>query len=72
MRQFARASGQLAKTDAIDVAVLAHYAEAMEPQLRELPDANVHKLDRNERFSYDLSPQQPFFCFKVKRGLSIS
>jgi transposase len=30
-RDFARASGKLAKTDAIDAAVLAHYAEAIRP-----------------------------------------
>jgi transposase len=34
VRDFARASGRLAKTDAIDAAVIAHYAEAMEPRPR--------------------------------------
>jgi len=44
MREFARASGRLAKTDTIDAAVLAHYAEVMDPQLRKLPDAQTRKL----------------------------
>jgi transposase len=44
VRQFARASGRLPKTDSIDAAVLAHYAQAMEPQVRVLPDAQVRKL----------------------------
>lgn len=44
IRQFARASGRLAKTDTIDAAVLAHYAEAMEPQVRAMPDAEMRKL----------------------------
>jgi len=33
-RDFARAAGRLAKTDAIDAAVLAHYAEAIRPHSR--------------------------------------
>ena len=44
VREFARASGRLAKTDTIDAAVLAHYAEVMDPQLRKLPDAQTRKL----------------------------
>lgn len=35
---FAKSTGQLAKTDRIDAAVLAHYAEAIRPQPRPLPD----------------------------------
>jgi transposase len=37
VRDFARASGRLAKTDAIDAVVIAHYAEAMEPRPRTPP-----------------------------------
>lgn len=39
VRDFAKATGQLAKTDSIDAAVLAHFAEAVRPELRPLPDA---------------------------------
>ena len=38
VRDFAKATGELAKTDSIDAAVLAHFAEAVRPQLRPLPD----------------------------------
>jgi transposase len=43
-RDFAKATGKLAKTDAIDAAVLAHFAEAIRPQARPLPDAQTHEL----------------------------
>jgi transposase len=39
VRDFARASGQLAKTDAIDAKVLALFGLRMQPQPRTLPDA---------------------------------
>lgn len=38
VRDFAKALGRLAKTDAIDAAVLAHFAEAVKPEPRPLPD----------------------------------
>jgi transposase len=38
IRDFAKSTGQLAKTDRIDAAVLAHYAEAIRPKPRPLPD----------------------------------
>ena len=44
VREFARASGRLAKTDAIDAAVLAHFAEVMKPELRRLRDPETRKL----------------------------
>lgn len=37
VRDFARATGKLAKTDAIDAAVIAHFAEAIRPEPRKLP-----------------------------------
>ena len=39
VRDFARATGRLAKTDALDAAVLAHFGEAVRPPLRALRDA---------------------------------
>jgi transposase len=44
VRDFARAVGKLAKTDAIDAAVLAQFAEAVRPEPRELPDALTQTL----------------------------
>ena len=43
-RDFAKASGRLAKNDTIDAAVLAHFAQAIRPQTRALPDADVRSL----------------------------
>jgi len=45
IRDFARASGRLAKTDAIDAAVIARFAEAMRPQPRAIPDEQAQALD---------------------------
>lgn len=36
VRDFAKATGQRAKTDTIDAAILAHFAEAIQPQIRPL------------------------------------
>ena len=43
-RDFARATGRLAKTDALDAAVLAHFAEAVRPPQRPLSDAQTQTL----------------------------
>jgi transposase len=44
VRAFAIALGQRAKTDPIDAAVIAHFAAATRPQVRELPDAATQAL----------------------------
>jgi transposase len=44
VRDFAKATGKLAKTDALDAAVLAQFAEAVRPALRPLPDAAMQEL----------------------------
>ncbi|HET7163633.1 MAG TPA: IS110 family transposase [Pseudolabrys sp.] len=38
VRAFAQALGKRAKTDLIDAAVIAHFAEATKPKLRQMPD----------------------------------
>ena len=43
-RDFARATGQLAKTDALDARALAHFADVIRPTLRPLPDAQTQEL----------------------------
>src|SRR4029453_17009211 len=40
-RDFARATGQLAKTDALDARALAHFADVIRPTPRPLPDAQT-------------------------------
>jgi transposase len=43
-RDFAKATGQLAKTDALDARALAHFAEAVRPTPRPIPDAQTEAL----------------------------
>ena len=71
IRDFAKASGVLAKTDGIDAAVIARFGEKMEPDVRELAtpeeDAKRALLDRQhqltdmltqERHRLDLTPRE--------------
>jgi transposase len=44
VRDFARATGQLAKTDRIDAQVLAHFGEAIQPDVRRMPDATTRAV----------------------------
>jgi transposase len=44
IRSFAKALGKRAKTDPIDAAVIAHFAEAAAPELRPLPDDETRLL----------------------------
>lgn len=44
VRHFAQAVGKRAKTDPIDAAVIARFAEAVKPELRELPDEAARSL----------------------------
>src|SRR4029450_7693047 len=43
-RDCARATGQLAKTDALDARALAHFADVLRPTPRPLPDAQTQEL----------------------------
>ena len=44
IRDFARATGRLAKTDPLDAAVIAHFAEAVRPPVRPLADPQARLL----------------------------
>jgi transposase len=44
VRDFARAIGQLAKTDVLDAQVLAHFAQVIHPTPRPLPDEQAQEL----------------------------
>lgn len=44
IRDFARATGKLAKTDALDAAAIAHFAEAIRPAPRAIADAQAQAL----------------------------
>lgn len=45
VRDFAKATGQLAKTDQVDARVLAHFGEALQPTVRPLPDEQTRALE---------------------------
>jgi transposase len=45
IRDVAKATGELAKTDALDAGVMAHVAEAMRPTPRPLPDEMTPQID---------------------------
>lgn len=44
IRDFARSTGKLAKTDKLDAQAIAHYAEALRPTVRPLPNAAMREL----------------------------
>jgi transposase len=44
VRDFARATGKLAKTDRIDASILARFAEAVRPAPKPLPDGEIRAL----------------------------
>ena len=44
VRDFAKATGRLAKTDTLDAKVLAHFGEAIKPPVRALKDADTQAL----------------------------
>ena len=45
VRDFAKATGTLAKTDTLDAGVLAHFADAVRPEVRPLKDAEAQVLN---------------------------
>ena len=44
VRDFAKATGRLAKTDTIDAEIIARFAEAIKPEARPLKDSDAHRL----------------------------
>lgn len=45
VRNFARATGQLAKTDRLDALILAHFAQAVRPEVRLVRDEQIRHLE---------------------------
>jgi len=45
IRDFARATGQLAKTDALDAEIIARFAESVRPEIRPLKDKSLRELE---------------------------
>ncbi len=44
IRNFAKSTGRLAKTDSLDADVLAHYGEAIKPKVRQISDPEAQEL----------------------------
>lgn len=44
-RDFARSTGQLAKTDRIDAVLLAHFGQAIRPRVYQMPDEQAQQLN---------------------------
>lgn len=44
IRDFAKATGRLAKTDTLDAAAIAHFADAVRPTARPMPDTETSEL----------------------------
>jgi transposase len=61
-RDFAKATGRLAKTDRIDAQVLAHDGEAIRPSFRPLPDADTQQwralVDRRRQLVDRMTAEQ--------------
>ena len=58
-RDFAKATGQLAKTDALDAKVLAHFADAIRPEVRQISDESSRQLEdlvARRRLARSLAP----------------
>ena len=45
VRDFAKATGRLAKTDTLDAAAIAHFADAVRPAARAMPDEETRELN---------------------------
>jgi transposase len=45
IRDFAKATGKLAKTDKLDAAVIAHFGEAIQPEVRAQPDEETSEIE---------------------------
>ncbi len=48
-RDFAKATGKLAKTDAIDAQILAHFGEAMKPRVLEIESESARQRERTHQ-----------------------
>ena len=51
VRDFAKATGQLAKTDRIDADILARFADVVRPAVRPIADAQAQELERELRMT---------------------
>ena len=77
-RDFAKSTGQLAKTDKLDARGLAHFGYATKPEIRPLPDADhqrlqglvAHRLQLVEMRVAELNRQQQTTCELVSQSIA--
>lgn len=73
VREFARATGRLAKTDAVDAEVLAHYAEAINPEPTSQPGPQERALrelvDRRRELVGMVTSEQNRLCRTTGRSV---
>lgn len=72
VRDFARATGKLAKTDAIDALVLARFAQVIEPEIRPLPDEKTLELQENLARRQQLIQMRTAESNRLKQAVSPS
>jgi len=76
VRDFAKASGRLAKTDSLDAKVLAQFAEAIRPDIRPLKDDETRELNdlitrRDQLVGMLVSEKNRLACVTRKAAKSI-
>src|SRR4029077_7530158 len=63
VRDFAKATGRLAKTDPLDAQILAHFADVIRPVPRTLPDEQMQALAaRSEEHTSELQSHLNLVC----------
>lgn len=72
VRDFARATGQLAKTDAIDALILARFARVIEPEIRPLPDKKTLELQEHLTRRQQLIQMRTAESNRLKQAVSPS
>lgn len=72
VRDFARATGKLAKTDAIDALVLARFAQVIEPEIRPLPDEKTLELQEKLARRQQLIQMRTAESNRLKQAVSPS
>lgn len=72
VRDFAKATGKLAKTDAIDALVLARFAQVIQPEIRPLPDEKTLELQENLARRQQLIQMRTAESNRLKQAVSPS
>lgn len=70
VRDFARATGQLAKTDAIDALILARFAKVIEPEIRTLPDEKALEFQEKLARRHQLVQMRTAESNRLKQAVS--